>query len=105
MANVDAKATEAKRASRAPGEAGSGRRRWFKVRVAAEDGSYLGLVRLEKGRSALRELIDDDRTYLSLWDARREGTGDVVEFLAIHKATIRFVVVVGEESGSPRQAA
>ena len=105
MANVGADTTDARRASQGAGESENSRRRWFTVRIATEDGSYLGLLRLEKGRSALRELIDDDRTYLSLWDARREGTGDVVEFVAIHKATIHYVVVVGEGPRGPRKAA
>ncbi len=104
MANVGADTTDARRASQG-GETGSSRRRWFTVRIATEDGSYLGLLRLDQGRSALRELIDDDRTYLSLWDARREGTGDVAEFVAIHKATIHYVVVVGEGPRGPRKAA
>jgi hypothetical protein len=105
MANVSAETTDGGRATRVGGEAAAARRRWFRVRVATDEGSYLGQVRLEKGRSALRELIDDDRTYLSVWNARHEGTGDMVEFLAIHKAAIRYVVVDGEEPHSPSQAA
>jgi hypothetical protein len=49
------------------------------------------------GRSALHELVGDDRAYLSLWNARREGVPGDEEFLAVHKAAIQYVVVIGED--------
>lgn len=71
------------------------RRRWFKVRVATDDGIVLGSLRLDAGHSALRELLDDERSYLSLWGVQREGWDEVQEFVAIHKNVIRHVAVVG----------
>jgi len=92
--------TETIDSRRSPAEAvapGGGRRRWFRVKVVTEDGTYTGSLRLEKGRSALRELVDDDRVYLSLWAVRREGSPQVEEFIALHKTAIRYVVVVGDD--------
>lgn len=103
MLQASAEEIDEGRALDGPGTARRSRRRWFRVRVATEDGSYLGSLRLEPGRSALRELIDDERTYLSLWNACREDSDGVEEFLAIHKVAIRYVVVVGEEPRSPRE--
>ncbi len=105
MANVRVDTNDGKRAGQTASETTAGRRRWFRIRIATDEGCYLGHVRLEKDRSALNELIDDDRAYLAVWNARREGTGDVVEFLAINKAAIRYVVVDGQDPDCPSQAA
>jgi hypothetical protein len=71
-----------------------GRRRWFRVRVETEDGAYVGSLRLDGPLGTLRELVDDDRTYLSLWNATQELTGSREEFVALHKGAIRFVVLL-----------
>ena len=71
-----------------------GRRPWFRVRVEMEDGAYVGSLRLDGPRGTLRELVDDDRAYLSLWDATQEATGSRDEFVALHKGAIRFVVLL-----------
>jgi hypothetical protein len=77
------------------GAKAGGRRRWVNVRVLTDDGSYLGRLRLEGARTALHDLIADERAYLALWDARREGETRA-EFVAIHKGVIRAVVLLGE---------
>jgi hypothetical protein len=82
----------------AGGKAG-GRRRWVNVRVLTDDGSYLGRLRLENARTALHDLIADERAYLALWDAKREGEAEV-EFVAIHKGVIRAVVLLGDVAGA-----
>jgi hypothetical protein len=74
-----------------------GRRRWFRVRVETDDGAYVGSLRLNGPRAPLRELVDDDRAYLALWNATQEPTGSRDEFVAIHKGAIRFVVLLDED--------
>jgi hypothetical protein len=76
------------------------RRRWFRVRVETEAGAYEGRLRLDGPRGTLRETIDDDRTYLALWDATDEATGSRDEYVAIHKGAIRCVVLLGEAGGA-----
>ncbi len=76
-----------------------GRRRWVSVRVLTDDGSYVGKIRLEGARTALHDLLADDRAYLALWDAAREGE-PALEFVAIHKGVIRAVVLLGEVAGA-----
>ena len=98
MSHFGLGAAQGRRPAVEGGASRSGRRRWFKVRIVTEDGSYLGSLRLEPGSSALRQLLDDDRSYLSLWDARREGSAAVEEFLAIHKVAIRYAVVIGHDA-------
>jgi hypothetical protein len=80
-----------------------GRRPWFRVRVETEDGAYVGSLRLDGPRGTLRELVDDDRAYLSLWNATQEATGSRDEFVALHKSAIRFVALLDDE-GTARAA-
>ena len=77
------------------------RPRWCRVRVETDAGAYL--ASLELGALGLRELVDGERTYLGLWNAEREGSPGVEEFLALHKGTICSIVVVGDESQAPPQ--
>jgi len=77
------------------------RQRWCRVRVETDAGAYV--ASLELGAVGLRERVDDERTYLGLWNAEREGSHGVEEFLALHKGTICSVVVVGEERQAPPQ--
>ena len=80
----------------------SGRRRWFRVRVETESGAYEGRLRLDGPRGTLRETVEDDRAYLSLWDATDVATGACDEHVAIHKGAIRCVVLLGEAGASTR---
>jgi hypothetical protein len=79
--------------------------RWYRVRVDSECGVYLGSLCLDAG--GLRPVIDDERAYLPLWNAVHEGSQAPAGFVALHKAGIRSVVVMGEdrEGGlAPREA-
>jgi len=78
------------------GRRASARRLWFRVRVLTEGRTYLGRLRLERARTALHDLIGDDRAYLALWDATEEGIPGDPGFVAIHKSTIRAVVLLGD---------
>lgn len=98
MSQVGVETTHVGRPDAEAGESRGGRRRWFRVRIVTEDGAYVGSLRLEPGCSALRHLLDDERAYLSLWDARREGFSAVEEFVAIHKVGIRYAVVIGRDA-------
>jgi hypothetical protein len=69
--------------------------RWYRVRVDSESGVYLGSLCLDAG--GLRSVIDDERAYLPLWNAVHEGSAAPANFLALHKAGIRSVLVVGED--------
>jgi hypothetical protein len=82
----------------------SRRRRWFRVRVETEEGVYTGRLRSEGPRGTLHETIADDRAYLSLWDATAEATGSRDEYVAIHKGSIRCVVLLGEEDARAARA-
>jgi len=77
------------------------RQRWCRVRVETDAGAYL--ASLELGSVGLRELVDDERLYLGLWNAQQEGTPGVEEFVALHKGSICSVVEVGEERRGPLQ--
>lgn len=79
-----------------------GRLRWFQVKVQTDEGAYDGSLRLTGRRSALSELLDDGRVYLTLWEATRDGMPVAEGFVAIHKAAIRCVVVIGD--GEPPAA-
>lgn len=74
----------------------SARRLWFRVRVLTEGRTYLGRLRLERARTALHDLIADERAYLALWDVSEEGIPGDLGFVAIHKSTIRAVVLLGD---------
>jgi hypothetical protein len=80
----------AKTALRAKG-ARRKKRRPVRVRVVTDGEVYTGTLKL--GRR-LREALDDDRTYLALWDATLDGSDETEEFVAIHKGAIRSVAVV-----------
>jgi hypothetical protein len=81
-----------------PTSGGAERRsRFVRVRVETEDGCYLGRVRIESASAALRDVVDDERAYLGLWDTVHTPSGRVDEFVAIHKASIRYVVETGRE--------
>lgn len=71
------------------------RLRWFRVRIETESGAYCASLRL--GPAGLRRLLDDERTYLALWNVVADGSATTEEFVALHKGTIVSVVVVGEE--------
>ena len=71
------------------------------MRVETDAGSYLGSLELRG--IGLREHVDDERTYLGLWNAEQEGAPGVEEFLALHKGTICSVVVESEERQAPPQ--
>jgi hypothetical protein len=79
--------------------AGRGRRKKrrhpVRVRVVTDGEVYTGTLKV--GRR-LRDVLDDGRTYLALWDARLDGSGETEEFVAIHKGAIRSVVVVPGET-------
>jgi len=80
------------------GDGSRGRRRWYRVRVQTDDGPYVGSVQLDSSRHslrALRELVEEERVYLGLWDVTREGSTGTDEYLAIHKRAVRFVMVLG----------
>jgi hypothetical protein len=70
--------------------------RQVQVRVHTDDDLYVGSLRLADGRSALTDLVGDDRVYLTLWEAIRDGVPISEGFVSIHKAAIRCVVVTGE---------
>jgi hypothetical protein len=74
--------------------------------VETESGAYLGRLRLGGRVGSLRETVDDERAYLALWDATDEATGARDEYVAIHKAVIRSVVLLGEArpSAAPSEA-
>jgi hypothetical protein len=80
------------------------RKRWFRVRVQTEDAAYVGRLRLEGPQGTLRELIDDDRAYLALWNATEEGTGSQDEYVAILKGAIRSVVLLGADAAGAAPA-
>lgn len=82
------------KAAAAGGRSRRPRQRWCRVRVETDAGAYVGS--LELGAVGLRELVDDERSYLGLWNAELEGSQGVEEFLALHKGAICSVVVVGE---------
>ena len=99
MAQAETFAAPVRRGGRGNGAALPGVQRLIRVRVTTDDGVWLGRLRLDAGRSALHELVGDDRAYLSLWDACREDVpGGAEEFLAVHKAAIRCVVVIGDDA-------
>ena len=99
MAQADTFAAPVRRGGQGRGSARPAARRLVRVRVTTDDGVWLGRLRLDAGRSALHELVGDDRAYLSLWDACREDlSGGAEEFLAVHKAAIRCVVVIGDDA-------
>jgi hypothetical protein len=75
------------------------RRRPVRVRVETDGEAYTGTLTLGRRVS---EALHDDRAYLALWDATRDGTGETEEFVAIHKGAIRSVVVV---PGAPGRVA
>jgi hypothetical protein len=64
--------------------------------VQTDESAYLGSLRLGSARSALYDLIGDERAYLALWDATEEGSPAAREFVAIHKSAIRTVVLLGD---------
>lgn len=80
---------------RREGSRRSTRPRWCRVRVETDDGAYVGSLRLTGPTGTLRGLIDDERTYLALWDTTEERTGASEDHLAIHKVAIRCVVLLG----------
>lgn len=47
--------------------------RQVQVRVHTDEDLYVGSLRLADGRSALSDLVGDDRVYLTLWEAIRDG--------------------------------
>ena len=71
------------------------RRRWVRVKVDTDEGTYVGSLRLDGPSGGLHELVEDDRSYLALWSATHESSGAVEEFVAIHKSAIRVVVLLG----------
>ncbi len=73
----------------------STRPRWCRARVETDDGVYVGSVRLAGSAGTLRDLIDDERTHLALWDVAEERSGAREDHLAIHKVAIRCVVLLG----------
>lgn len=83
-----------------PGRSGARRRRWVRVKVDTDEGTYVGSVRLDGPAGGLRELVEGDRSYLALWSATHESSGAVEDFVAIHKSAIRLVMLVGA-SGPP----
>ena len=78
------------------GRSGARRRRWVRVKVDTDGGTYVGSLRLDGPAGSLRELVEADRSYLALWSATHESSGAVEEFVAIHKSSIRVVVQLGE---------
>ena len=84
------------------GRSGARRRRWVRVKVDTDGGTYVGSVRLDGPAGGLRELVEADRSYLALWSATHESSGAVEEFVAIHKSAIRVVVLLG--ASGPRGA-
>ena len=81
---------------------GARRRRWVRVKVDTDEGTYVGSVHLDGPAVGLRELVEGDRSYLALWSATHESSGVVEEFVAIHKSAIRLVLLLG--ASSPRGA-
>lgn len=71
------------------------RPRWYRVKVETDAGTYVGSLRI--GLEGLRPLVEDARTYLALWNVMREGSPETEDFVALHKAAIRSVIVVGRE--------
>lgn len=65
----------------------------MRVRLQTDAGTLVGSVQLERLRSSLYELLDDDRAYLALWDVTWLCSSQCEEFLAIHKSTIRSVTL------------
>jgi hypothetical protein len=90
---------------RREGSRRSTRRRWFRVRVETDEGAYVGSLRLAGPAGTLRALIDDERTYLALWDVTEERSGAREDHLAIHKVAIRNVVLLGSAREHPAAGA
>jgi hypothetical protein len=81
----------------------SPRRRWFRVKVQTDEAAYLGSLRLGSARTALHDLLADERAYLALWDATEEGSPAAREYVAIHKGAIRAVVLLGDAAAPPKE--
>lgn len=84
---------------------GPGRRaRWIRVRVVTEDGGYVGKVKLEGGSRSLSDLVGDGRAYLGVWSAIHESSGREEDFIALHKASVRYVVQLSEGAATAAPA-
>jgi hypothetical protein len=64
----------------------------------------VGRLRLSGPRGTLREVVDDPRAYLALWDAAEEPSGAAGDFVAIHKGAIHSVVLLGRDTAPPGAA-
>lgn len=84
--------------AKVPGRSGACRRRWVRVKIDTDEGTYVGSVHLDGRAAGLRELVEADRSYLAPWRATHESSGTVQEFMAIHKSAIRLVVLLGASS-------
>ena len=69
--------------------------------METDGGTLVGRLRLDSARAGLGEVIENGRTYLSLWDATVEGSGVTDEFVAIHKGAIRSVMLLAEDAAGP----
>ncbi len=85
-----------------PHQPGRGSRpRWVRVRVQTDEGPLIGSIRVE-GRWSLYDLLEDGRSYLSLWGTTTPHSQERQEFLALHKSVIRSVTleVPADRAGS-----
>lgn len=78
------------------------RHRRVRVRVETDAANYVGSLQLGTHWGGLNDVLNDGRAYLALWEATRDGSSPVEEFLALHKATIRSVVILEPSRQMPR---
>jgi hypothetical protein len=76
-----------------------GRRRRVRVRVQTDVETYIASLQVPRRRGSLSDVLNDGRAYLALWDATLAGSSKTEDFVAIHKAAIRSIVLL-ERPGS-----
>ena len=77
------------------------RRRWVRVRIETEDGSFVGRVHVPETRKRLSDVLCDERSFILLTDVTINDAQSVEPFVALNKAFVRTVRVLNELEEAP----
>jgi hypothetical protein len=74
----------------------AGRARWATVRVETDEGIYIGRMFIPEMKKRLSDVLCDERMFVALTEASKDGAPMMESFVAINKSFVRTVRVLKE---------
>jgi hypothetical protein len=79
----------------------SERARWATIQVDADEGTYLGCLYVPEAKRRVSDVLNDERTFICLSDARLNDSESAEPFVALNKRFVRAVRILRDAEAAP----